>query len=189
MEYTKEHQFSTFYNQAIAAQEGLIIFGGYKKPPELSETDKQSLQKSISIFDKCLHITPSHWQSMLFQAKAHQRLSEHKKASKILETACEIEKNNHIVTLETALEAMHLGLFEKAIYYSEEALKRRANDVALLGNYAMNLLIMEQDEKALLFIEKALDLDPNDQINNNVKNRIEDVISGKKERPIFNQVT
>ena len=50
MEYTKEQQFSTFYNQAIAAQEGLIIFGGYKKPPELSETDKQSLQKSISIF-------------------------------------------------------------------------------------------------------------------------------------------
>ena len=188
MEYTKE-QFSTFYNQAIAAQEGLIRLDEYKKMPELSETDKQSLQKSISIFDKCLHIAPNHWQSMFFQAKAHQRLSEHEKAFKILETACKIEKINHAVTLEAALEAMHLGLFEKAIYYSEEALKRKPNDVALLGNYAMNLLIMEQDEKALLFIKKALDLDPDDQINNNIKNRIEDVISGKKERPIFNQVT
>lgn len=180
----KIQEFNEIFEQAGKKQEGLIVLDGYRKK-ELKESEKLKLEESIKDFKKCLEINPDHWQSMVLMAKALQRLERHQEAFEQLEFAFKLELENHIIPMEASLEAMHLKDIEKAIFYSEESLKRKPNDFALLGNHAMNLLVAKKDQEAKETIEEAIKLQPNDSINKNVESIIKDVIAEKRKRPTF----
>lgn len=180
----KYQEFDEIYNRAGKRQEGLIILDGYKRK-KLSSSEKTKLEESIKDLQKCLEIIPEHWQSMMLMAKAYQRLEMHFEALKQLEMAFKIELDNYSIPLEASLEAMHLNDLDKAIYYSEESLKTKPNDFALMGNYAMNLLIASKDQIALQTIEEAIKINPNDSVNRNIELIIKNVISGKRKRPTF----
>lgn len=183
-ENKKNQEFNEIFERAGKKQEGLILLDGYQKK-ELKESDKLKLEESIKDFKKCLEIVPEHWQSMILMSKALQRLERHKEALEQLEFAFKLELENHIIPMEASLEAMHLKDIEKAIFYSEESLKRSLDDFALLGNHAMNLLVAKKDQEAKATIDKAIKLQPNDSINKNIESIIIDVISGKRTRPTF----
>ena len=176
--------FNKLFSNAADRQSKLVFTNGYKYS-SIGYFGKRKLRKSITDFEECLSIVPDHWQSMVLKAKAHQRLGEHKEAFDLLEQAFQTEKENHTIPMEASLEAMHLKMIEKAIFYSEESLKRKPNDFVLLGNHAMNLLVAESDTKAKDTINKAIELNPNDKINRNIEKTINEVISGKRKRPTF----
>jgi tetratricopeptide (TPR) repeat protein len=184
LEDKKNQEFNEIFARAGEKQEGLIFLDGYRKK-ELKESEKLKLEESINDFKKCLEIVPEHWQSMILMSKALQRLERHQEALEQLEFAFKLELENHIIPMEASLEAMHLQDLEKAIFYSEESLKRKPNDFALLGNHAMNLLVAKKDQQAKETIEKAIKLQPNDSINKNVESIIKDVIAQKRKRPTF----
>jgi len=98
-----------------------------------------------------------------------------------------INVENHSIPMEAALEAVHLQDLEKALYYSEESMKRKPNDFALMGNHAMNLVLAERDHEALDLIEQALVLKPKDEVNENVKNLITEVMAGTRKRPTMEE--
>jgi len=177
-------QFNQLFESACNRQEKLIHLDGYHVK-SLSTTDKEKLYKSIEEFQGCLAIFPEHWQSMTLMAKSYQRLGQHEKALELLEKAFLIETENTTIPMEASLNAMHLEDIDKAIFYSEESLKRKPNDVALLGNHAMNLLVACKDDEAKRIIQQAMKLDPADPINKNVKSVIDVVLSGKRKRPTF----
>lgn len=127
----------------------------------------------------------NHWASMFFIAKAHQRLGEHSTSLALLETALKIELDNHVIPQEASLECIHLGNIDKAIIYSEEAIKRKPDNIVLLGNHAMNLLIASQDSKAVEIIKNAIELDLQDNFNIKLQKIILDVINGKRNRPTW----
>lgn len=187
LENKKSQEFNKIFEQGGKNQEGLIFLDGYRKK-ELQESEKLKLEESIKDFKKCLEIVPEHWQSMVLMSKAFQRLERHQEALEQLELAFKLELENHIIPMEASLEAMHLKDIEKAIFYSEESLKRNPNDFALLGNHAMNLLVAKKDQQAKETIDKAIKLQPNDSINKNVESIIKDVIAEKRERPTFEDV-
>ncbi|WP_433900861.1 SseB family protein [Sphingobacterium puteale] len=147
-----------------------------------------ALESSITDFQECLSIVPHHWQSMFFMAKALQRLERHTEALEQFEAAFKIELENHFIPMEAATEAMHLKDLDKALFYSEESLKRNPNDIASMGNHAMNLLIALKDMEALMTIENAIKLAPHDKINNNIASIVRDVIAGKRQRPTFEEM-
>jgi tetratricopeptide (TPR) repeat protein len=184
LEDKKNQEFNEIFEQAGKKQEGLIFLDGYRKK-ELKETEQLKLEESIKDFKKCLEIHPEHWQSMILMSKALQRRERHQEALDQLELAFKLELENHIIPMEASLEAMHLKDIEKAIFYSEESLKRKPNDFALLGNHAMNLLVAKKDQEAKETIEKAIKLQPNDSINKNIESIIKDVIAEKRARPTF----
>lgn len=184
LENKKSQEFEEIFVQAGKKQEGLIVLDGYRNK-ELKEAEKSKLEESIKGFQKCLEINPEHWQSMVLMSKALQRLERHQEALEQLEIAFKIELENHIIPMEASLEALHLKDIEKAIFYSEESLKRNPNDFALLGNHAMTLLVAKKDQEAKETIDKAIKLQPNDAINKNVQSIIRDVIAKKRKRPTF----
>lgn len=186
-ENKKFQELNEIFERAAKRQEGLIFLEGYRRK-NLNESEKKRLEEAIKDFQKCLDIVPDHWQSMMLMAKAFQRLERHSEALELLETALKIELENHSIPMEASLEAMHLKDLDKAILYSKESLKRRPNDFALLGNHAMNLLVAEKDLEAKEVIEKAIILQPNDSVNRNIESMIKDVLSGKRERPTFEDV-
>ncbi|MBS1635152.1 MAG: SseB family protein [Bacteroidetes bacterium] len=184
IENQKYQKFNELYERAGKKQEGLIFLDGYKRK-NLTTSDEIRLKESVMDFQKCLEIIPDHWQSMVLMAKALQRLERHAEALAQLELAAKIELKNHTIPMEASLEAMHLKDFEKAIYYSEESLKRKPNDFALMGNHAMNLLIAQKDIEAKDTIQKAIKIQPNDSINKNIESIVTDVMAGKRKRPTF----
>lgn len=183
-ENKKNQEFNEIFEQAGKKQEGLVILDGYRRK-ELNKFEKLKLEESIQDFQKCLDIVPEHWQSMVLMSKAFQRLERHHEALEQLELAFKLELENHIIPMEASLEAMHLKDIDKAIFYSEESLKRKPNDYALLGNHAMNLLVARKDNEAKETIDKAIKLQPNDSINKNIESIIKDVIAEKRQRPTF----
>jgi tetratricopeptide (TPR) repeat protein len=184
LENQKFQNFNEIFERAGKRQEGLILLDGYKRKT-LDESEKIRLEESIKDYQKCLEVVPDHWQSMMLMAKALQRLERHSEALEQLESALKIELENHSIPMEASLEAMHLKDLDKAIRYSEESLKRKPNDFALLGNHAMNLLVAEKDQEAKEAIDKAIKLQPHDSVNRNIESIVKDVLSGKRKRPTF----
>jgi tetratricopeptide (TPR) repeat protein len=184
IENKKYKEFNEIFERAGKRQEGLILLDGYRKK-QLNSSEKVRLEESIKDFQKCLEIVPNHWQSMVLMAKAFQRLERHTEALEQLELAFYTEKENHTIPMEASLEAMHLKDLDKALYYSEESLKRKPNDFALMGNHAMNLLIAQKDDEAKEIIGKAIIMNPNDSVNRNIESIVKDVLSGNRKRPTF----
>lgn len=184
IENKKYNEFNEIFERARKRQEGLILLDGYRKK-QLNSSEKVRLEESIKDFQKCLEIVPNHWQSMVLMAKAFQRLERHTEALEQLELAFNTEKENHTIPMEASLEAMHLKDIDKAIYYSEESLKRKPNDFVLMGNHAMNLLIAQKDDEAKEIIGKAIKMNPNDSVNRNIESIVKGVQSGDRKRPTF----
>lgn len=187
IENKKYQEFNEIFERAGKKQEGLILLNGYQRK-KLNQSEKSRLEESVIEFQKCLEIVPEHWQSMMLISKALQRLERHSEALEHLENACKIELKNHSIAMEASLEAMHLKNLEKALYYSEESVKRKPNDFALMGNHAMNLLVANKDQEAKDTIDNAIKIKPNDSVNKNIKSIINGVISGKRKRPTFEDV-
>lgn len=186
IENKKNEEFNEIFERAGKRQEYLILLDGYRKE-KLMESDKLKLEESVKDFRKCLEMCPDHWQSMVLMAKSYQRLGRHSEALEQLESAMKLELKNHSIPMEASLEAMHLKYVEKALFYSEESLKRKPNDFVLMGNHAMNLLIAKKDKEAKEIIGKAIRIQPNDSINRNIESIIRDVISGDRNRPTFEE--
>ena len=186
-EALKFEEFNKIFERAGKKQKGLILLGGYHSK-SLKPSEKLKLEESVEGFKKCLEILPNHWQSMVMMAKALQRLERHPEALEQLECAFKIELENHSIPMEASLEAMHIGDIEKALFYSEESLKRKPGDFALMGNHAMNLLVAKKDNDAQNFIDKAINIQPSDSVNRNIQITVREVISGKRQRPTFDEV-
>jgi tetratricopeptide (TPR) repeat protein len=178
--------FNSFYDKACKKMEGLIILEGYR-PKTIGFFEKLKAKKAIEYFNSALSIYPEHFASLFFLGKLYQRLGDYETALAYFETALKFEKYNHNLPQEAALVAMHLNQIDKAIEYSAESLRRKPNDSALLGNHSMNLLIAGRDLEAKETIDRAITVEPTDQINQRIKEKIDGVISGKIHRPSFEE--
>lgn len=175
------------FKKAIKRQENLIYLDGFKRKP-LDQSTKKKLHQSISEFDQIVEKCPDHWQSMFGKAKALQRLGEHAESLKVLELALEIEEHNPALALEASVEAVSLRNLDKALHYSEEAIKRAPDDCVLWGNYALNLLVAGQEAEAIAAIDKGMELNSKDEINLNINKLINQVASGERKRPTFDEL-
>ena len=176
--------FTALFDRANDQLEGLLLLDGYH-PQALTSNEIARLEAAISDFEQALELVPNHWQSIFFIGKAYQRLERHDLALAQMEAAIAIEPNNHFVLMEASLEAMHTKDLEKALYYSEQSLLLKPDDVAAMGNHAMNLLIVGKDAAAQTLIEQALAIHPNDTVNQNVAAIIKSVLAGQRNRPTF----
>jgi tetratricopeptide (TPR) repeat protein len=179
--------FNLYYKEACETQKGIIILGDYR-PVRLGFFGKLKAKKAIRLFEKALIIIPNHYQSLFFIGKIYQRLEDYEKSLQYIEAALSLEEENHSIPQEASLVAMHLNLIDKAIEYSKEALRRKPDDFALLGNHAMNLLIAGFFKEANTVIEKALDINPKDHINQGIKSKILGVREGRISQPTFKDV-
>jgi hypothetical protein len=177
-------ELGKLFTSACKRQAKLIHLDGFQKKSFNGKT-KQKLLQSIQEFEQILTRCPDHWESMFGIAKAHQRMGQHEKALEMLESALEIDQVNFNIPLEASIEAVNLGNLDKALLYSEKALKIAPDNISLLGNYAVNLLVACRDEESKAAIDKAMKINNRDQINKNIYKLISDVQNGKKKRPRF----
>ncbi len=178
----ENQEFNERFDRAVEKQESLILIGTEERN-KLRESEKKTLEETIEDFKRCLEIAPDHWPSMTLMAKSLQRLNRHEEALQCLENAMTLEQENPFIAMEASLEAIFLKDIVKALRYSAESIKRSPGNIEVLGNHAMNSLIAGRDQEAKETIHKALELEPNDQVNKNVKSLIDDVIAERRDRP------
>lgn len=179
--------FNSNFEEGNRLSKGVILIKGMGKP-SLGFWNKRKAKKAIKHYKKCLTLLPDHWQTNWLIAKVYQAMSENLKALEYFENAVEKEKISPDLPREASITAMDSGNIELAVKYSKEAIKRNSNDSGLYCNHAINLMVMGDDKEALQFINKAMELDPTDEINKNVFSLINDVASGKRQRLKYNEL-
>lgn len=181
-------KFNQLYDLACEKQDGLLLLDGGEYT-ELTSEERCRLEEAISFFKEALQIYAEHFPCLFFLGKIYQRLKNYEVALVCMEEAMQYEQENPHLPQEAALLAQHLGESDKVLEYSEESVRRAPDHSAILGNHSLNLLILGKDNEAIELIERALSFNPDDQINQNIKNMITDVMNGTKERPTFETVS
>lgn len=159
----------------------IVIEDDTPRPADAEKTRK--LRSCIADLEACVAFSNDHWQSMVLIAKAHQSLGEHRESLDWFVRAMKFEKANPALPKEASIEAVRLQDIGAAVEFSAEALRRRPDDPALMGNHAMNLLIAKRDEEAMAAIIEALAAAPNDPLNQRISKLIYQVIAGNRARP------
>jgi len=167
----KIKQFTFYFSKAINLSKDLCSFD---TDPSLQVTlfEKIKIFKSIKLYSKCLTLVPNQWQCLYYLGKLYQRLKDHTRALHYFESAFKVEKKEFIILQEASLEASSLKKYDLAVFFSEEALKFEPNDAALLGNHALHLFHGGFIKESKLVIGKAIEINPNDNINLQIKARI-----------------
>jgi tetratricopeptide (TPR) repeat protein len=150
---------------------------------QIDSRDRNQIEDGISHLSRCVEIVPNAWSAMWGLGKAYQVLDSHDKSLYWFEEALKIEKTNPDVYREATLEALKLGKAEKAINYSEQAVKLAPHNAGLLANHALALLLNRRGADALTTITQACSIDPKDNVNKNVLSYIEEVVNGHKDYP------
>jgi tetratricopeptide (TPR) repeat protein len=175
-------KFNEIYDKAWALQRGNVVLSEnyYVK---LGFFRKLKLRKSIKLFKQCLNLYPQSWQSAWAIGKANQALENDEEALLWFEHAYKIDQSNINVPREASLQCLNLGLSEKAVFYAKAAVDLDRNNDGLYANYALALLIDKKGDEALAAINKALEMNSQDQINKNIHGLIIDVVSGNSPYP------
>ncbi|KIX19812.1 hypothetical protein SY27_17330 [Flavobacterium sp. 316] len=179
--------FNLNFEKGNELVDGLIITKGERRP-KLGFWNKRKAKKAIKYYSKCLSMIPNHWQTNWLIAKVYQAMSENKKALNHFETAVKIEKTNPDLPREASISAMDSGNVKLAVEYSQEAINRESNDAGLYCNHALNLMVLGNDDKAKIYIDRAIKMAPDDEINKNVYALINAVASGERKRPKYNEL-
>ena len=155
---------------------------------ELGFFKRRKAKKAIKHFSACLDLIPDHWPTHWFIAKVYQVLKDHTKALEHFEKAVDLELFNQNLPREASITAMNAGKVKLAVEYSLEALHREPNDSGLYCNHAVNLMVLGKDDEAMAHIKKAIQMDPDNEINNPAFSLIQSVANGERERLKYHEL-
>ncbi len=159
-----------------------IWLDGRERVPLLGE-GRAELERGAELLESFAADHPEHWQSMFFAGKAREALEDADGCLRWFEAAHALGPDNPNVAREYGSKMLELGQADKAVELARSAIEVRPNDPELIGNLAVSLVCAGDMAEARRRIEEALALDRNDTVNLAVRRLIEDVESGKRERP------
>ncbi|GAA4030173.1 hypothetical protein GCM10022409_13030 [Hymenobacter glaciei] len=167
-------------------QSVIILHGASVRKPGFWA--KRKGRQAITEFQKCLKLVPHHWPTLWLLGKAYQGLGEHSTALRCFVQAYDQQPNSADVVREASIAAMDSGQPVVAAEYSAIALALAPHDAGLLCNHAVNLLVAGKDHAALEFIQQAVNLAPEDPINQHAYKLIQEVTSGTSKRPTWQEI-
>lgn len=171
------------WEKACALTKGELILheNQGRKPPGF--WIRLKLRRAVKLFEKVLHLTPNHWNSMWILGKTVQRLGDERAAFDWFVKAWDQTPRNIDVAREAALSAMHLGLARHAIEYCEEALKLEPNDSGMICNLALAMIHDGKPSEALAKAKVAVDGNPKDIVSVNVMKLAQHLVETKATCP------
>jgi tetratricopeptide (TPR) repeat protein len=154
------------------------------KSTNLDNKVKVDIELGIRYLDAVTKINPNNFAAYWIKGKGYRALNQHDSAYVQFDKSYQINKDNPDVARELAIECMHLGKGIEAVNVSLHALSLDHNNAGLIGNLALAYLISGDTDLANSAINKALEIDSSDKINIKLKAIIEDVMNGKRTRPL-----
>jgi len=144
---------------------------------------QSDILKGIAYLDAVTKINPNNWAAFWIKGKGYQALNESVYAYKEFKNSYSIQKSNPDVARELMVECLNIGKREEGIEVAIQALSLDSNNSGLNANLGLAYLIGGDISQAIKYVEKAIELAPDDQINRNLLNIIEQVNTGKLKQP------
>lgn len=145
--------------------------------------DKQ-LKEGIRYLDAVTEINPKNFAAFWLKGKAYQALNDSENAYLQFKESFKINKENPDVARELMIECLNLNKFNEGVEVALHASSLDKENAGLLGNLALAYLLNGNLDEANATIKKALQIDPNDSINLNLRVIIEEVKTGKRKKPM-----
>lgn len=176
-----EENHDKYADKGMQLIEPYVILLG--KSPRSDKNKETRLLEGIRYLDAVTQINPDNFGAFWFKGKAYQALNQHEQAYQAFEKSFDLNKQNPDVARELMLECLDLGKGQRAVEVALHALSQDKKDTGLIANLALAYLFNADLDLASKTIGKAIALAPSDQINQNVKKIIDEVISGKRPQP------
>jgi tetratricopeptide (TPR) repeat protein len=168
-----------YYQKGFACIDPYVQLQG--KPRKRPNKDK--IKEGIKYLEAVTKINPENWAAFWLKGKAYQSLEHPQSAYNAFKKAFDIEKENADVARELMIEALNLGKGEEGVKMGKHALSLNPNNTGLMGNLGLAYLINGETDNAEGITRKAISLNPQDGINKQILNIINEVKSGKRAQP------
>jgi tetratricopeptide (TPR) repeat protein len=157
----------------------LFIADARRRDPETDEGRRQ-IAEGIANLKRVTELNSQHWPAFWMMGKGYQAVNNHGAAYAAFAKAYQINPQHVDVARELILEAVCVGRATEVIPIAERTTELRPNDAGLLGNLGFVLLAVGQLDRARAVTAKALELAPNDRINQNLAREIAAISEGKR---------
>ena len=176
----KESEHNNLYRRALE----LVEFTTTIVPPaQVSGFKMRQVRRGIRLLGRVMELNPENWAALWLMGKAYQALGDSGKALDAFSKSHSINPTNSDVAREASISAMENSQNDVAIEFAERAVQLDPVDSGLRANLALMHLFAQQLQSAKAQIEQAYAIDPDDQINHNLRKLINDVIQGRRSCP------
>ncbi len=151
--------------------------------PPLQDDDRAVITREIEKLQALSAKHPDSANVALGLGMAWFAVGKNERAATSLRRAFELDPTNTVILKEWAGVCLVDEDFATALELATKAVALEPDDIQLLGNLAVIQLLSDQVSNALQTIERALQLDASDKVNQNVWTIINNVTSGRRERP------
>ncbi|QQL44427.1 tetratricopeptide repeat protein [Sulfuriroseicoccus oceanibius] len=153
------------------------------RDPKVTKKLIEQVTRGIADLDAVTAYNPGNWAAYWIKGKGYQVLGDPQAANAEFKASFDIQKENPDVAREYASTCLDLGLGAEAVRATEHAITLTPDDAGLYANLALALLISGKNVEAKEAVDRSLQMAPNDQISQAVRNIVDDVISGVRPQP------
>ncbi|WP_166824560.1 tetratricopeptide repeat protein [Thalassoroseus pseudoceratinae] len=148
-----------------------------------TKTAQQELCRAVRLLTASIQLNSKNWAACWILGLTFRMRGQHESEYKALGRAYRLNPEHKDVLREFCLSCMTLGYGEEAVQVGWQATELDPRDAGLLSNLGLALLVSGEVIQAERVVQRALHMQPNDAITQNLLGYVQDVASGKKPRP------
>jgi tetratricopeptide (TPR) repeat protein len=145
----------------------------------IDATARTNLEKGIRLLEAVTEYHPGNWNAFWIIGKAKQALGDSPGACDSFGRAFAIQKQNPDVAREYMFECLNLGRGREGLDAAKLAVEIDPKDAGLYANLALAHLVAGDAQAAMAAVDQAIQMNPADEISQNVKRMTQKIIDGK----------
>jgi tetratricopeptide (TPR) repeat protein len=180
---TKRNEFKKLFTEGTDLISRYLPLENGKVRDPRSPQARRDLANGIKKLEEAIALHPKSGPAHWFLGKGHQILGDSEHAYEAFKASWEIDQKNALVARDYMLTCLTLGRSSEGVEIAEQAIELKPKDPSFVANYALALLVNGQTDRAEMEVQRALKMDPEDQVTQDLKTTIDEVKSGKRNRP------
>ena len=151
--------------------------------PTLTDGPAEQVSEAAKMLEKVIAEVPDWWNAQWFYGKSQLALGNYDAAYQALNHAYQLEKSVEMIPRELAGVCLELGRFDESVAVAEAAVALDPTNVELLGNLSVSYLLSGRFEHAKKAVDRAIEINPEDSINQTISRILSEIAEGRREQP------
>lgn len=172
-----------FFNRGVELIKPYIFLVDVPSENPNTEQGQKNISQGIEYLQVVTKLQSNHWPAYWQTGKAFQAICNNEQAYENFKKAYEIKPDEVDICRELMMACLEMGRTDEGVSVAWAAVQLEPNNAGLWANMSLALLLNAQLTKAKQAAEKALEIDPSDQITQNLLMAISQVQSGKWPQP------
>jgi len=179
---SSKEKYMALFKEGAELVDGLLRLDG-QKTPKLNFFQRRKLKKAKRLYELASIESRENAAPLLVLAKIEERLGNHTEALAWLQKSWLLEPGNLILTIELSGAYGLVGKHQEAISVLLEGRKNYPNEPRILFNLGVSFLLIGQAGAAVDIFLKAIEIEPDYEMNHRILAYSKDVVGGRKSSP------